>query len=418
MNCEILTIGSEITLGLSLDLNSYYIARELGKIGIEAKRILSVPDDVKMISSTIEESLNRVDLLIITGGLGPTADDLTRDAIAKHTGKKLFLSNDSANLIKKRYFNLKRPMPEIVLKQAYLPEGAVPIIPTLGTAPGLIIEIGKKIILALPGVPTEMKEMFHRAVVPYLKKRVNCGEIIDIATFKVCGLSEVEIQKKIEELLADEKLTVSLLPHPGEVNIQIAVKGKPVFTREVLLEAEKKIRENLGDYVFEVNEETLEKVIGELLRKRKQTLSVAESCTGGLLSNRITNISGSSDYFQGGIVSYNNDVKSAVLGVPREILKNYGAVSSQTAKAMAKGVAQICDTDISVALTGIAGPAGGSKDKPVGTVFIALWSKKDTYCGKFQLSGLREEIKWEASQKALEIIRSFLLKNKGELILC
>jgi len=411
VNCEILTIGSEITLGLSVDKNSCVISKELGKIGIEITRISSVPDDVELITSAIDGALNRADFLIITGGLGPTVDDLTREAIVRFTKKKLLFDPNLAGLIKKRYLSFKSSMPEVVLKQAYLPEDAIPIIPVQGTAPGLIIEAGEKAIFALPGVPREMEEMLRRGVVPYFLKRVGHDEIINIRTLKICGLSEVEIQEKIKKVLEEKKTAIAFIPHFGQVDVQIIAKGNFDHTQRILLETENEIRKQLEDYIFGVNEDNLEKIIGDILRERKLMLSVAESCTGGLLSNRITNVSGSSDYFQGGIISYNNKIKETVLGVPGEILSNYGAVSSQTAEAMASGAAHVCDADVSLAITGIAGPGGGSRDKPVGTVCIALWSKEFTYCKKLQLRGSREEIKWKASQKALEIVWQFLLKK-------
>ncbi len=411
MNCEVLAVGSEITLGLSLDSNSSYIASQLGKIGIVTERISSVPDDVEIISSVIDETLNRVNILLITGGLGPTVDDLTREAIVKFAKTKLLLDEDLANLIKKRYSDFDSPMTEIVLRQAYLPPGAIPIAPSLGTAPGLIVEVGERVIFALPGVPTEMKEMLHRGIIPYLKKRFSCNEIIDVAIFKVCGLSEAEIQKKIRKILKDKRLTIVLLSSLGEVSIQIVVKGKPDSAKKILLEVGKEVRKELGNNVFGMNGDILEKVVGNLLTKRHLTLSIAESCTGGLLSNRITNVPGSSDYFLGGLISYSNDIKESILSVPRKILSNYGAVSSQTAEAMASGIAQVYKSDISLAITGIAGPSGGSDNKPVGTVYIALWLGGYTYCKKFCFPGLREEIKWRATQKSLEIIRLFLLEK-------
>ncbi len=413
MECRIVAVGTELILGLTTDTNSPYIARFLVENGISSQQHQVVPDDVDEIAHAILDGLQHSDALIITGGLGPTFDDVTREALSKAVKRELVFDPKLAEIIKER-FPHDKPIPKFILRQAYLPEGAIPINPTLGTAPGIILEIEDKIIFALPGVPDEMKVMLKDKVIPFLRKRVREKAIL-IKVIKTCDISEASLQERIEDIIAKyENLNIKILVHLEEVHILLMLKGDIKAVEELISNVKDEIADRLGKLVYGFDEDTLEKVVGKLLRKHELKLAVAESCTGGLLSNRFTNIPGSSDYFWAGIIPYSTEVKRELIRVPSQVLLEHGAVSSFTAQAMADGARLIVGADIGLGITGIAGPTGGTPEKPVGLTFIALSTKTTRFCKRFIFTGSREVIKFKTSQQALNLLRLFLLERFEE----
>lgn len=411
MRAEIISIGSELLSGRTIDTNSAYLGKVLQEVGIELLRKCAVVDDFEEMVKTLKESLSRADLIITVGGLGPTSDDLTREAISSAIGVPLVFREELAEKIREHFRRRGVEMPEVNLKQANLPEGAKAIDNIVGTAPGFIIEKGNKCIIALPGPPSELIPMVEKVVKPYLRER-NPSQVILQRTLKVVGKGESWVEEALKDLMCPRG-NPSLAPFakPAEVHLVITAKGDEESARKMLDEMEKKVRERLQEDIFGVDEEELEEVVGKMLRERGLTLAVAESCTGGLLGYRITKVSGSSDYFLGGIISYSNEVKRDALGVNEEDLRKYGAVSEQVARQMAEGARRVIKADLGVGITGIAGPTGGTPDKPVGLVYIALATPEETICQKNIFPGDREMVRWRSSQTALDMVRRWLIKH-------
>ncbi|NQS89040.1 competence/damage-inducible protein A [Patescibacteria group bacterium] len=407
---EIISVGTEIILGQIVDTNSAYLARKLALLGINLFCRVVVGDNAKRIKEAVKQALKRSDILILTGGLGPTQDDVTKEAVSQLLGKELLLNEKIAEQIQNKIFH--HPIPrEAVVKQAMIPLSAKVIPNRIGTAPGVIFEKDGKTIILLPGVPEELKVMVEEEVVPYLSGKILQKEVIKSRVLKVWGMGESEVDKRISSII-DEGFnpTVALLAKKEGTCVRITAKFAPDKVDEEIRKVEDKVREKLGDYIYGVDEETMELIVGSLLKKKGLTLSLAESCSGGLLSHRITNIPGSSDYYLSGVVSYSNEVKCSLLGVPEGIIKEKGAVSEEVAKEMAKGVRKLGKAHLGIGITGIAGPDGGIPDKPVGLVYIALRSEKKEICQKFIFSGGREMIKWRASQSALNMLRRYLTR--------
>jgi len=411
---EIISVGTEILLGQIVDTNSAYLARKLALLGINLFRKTVVGDNAERIKETVGEALKRSDILILTGGLGPTQDDLTKEAVSELLGKKLLLNKKIAEQIQNKISHYHhRISKEAVFKQAMIPLSAAVIPNRVGTAPGIILGIifeeNKKTIILLPGVPEELKVMVEEEVVPYFLAKIPQKEVIKSRILKVWGMGESEVERTISCIM-DEQLnpTVALLAKREGTCIRITAKFTPAKVDEEIKRVENKIREKLGNYIYGVDGQTMESVVGSLLKKRGLTLSLAESCSGGLLSHRVTNVPGSSDYYLGGVVSYSNEVKCSLLGVPEKLIREKGAVSEEVAKGMAKGARKVGKAHLGIGITGIAGPGGETSDKPVGLVYIALSSDKEDVCKRFIFSGGREMIKWRASQSALNMLREYL----------
>lgn len=410
---EIISVGTEILLGQIVDTNSAYLARQLALLGINLFRKTVVGDNAERIKEAAKEALKRADILILTGGLGPTQDDLTKEAISELLGKKLLLNEKIAEQIQNKFFHYHhRISKEAVFKQAMIPSSARVIPNRVGTAPGIIFEENEKTIILLPGVPQELKVMVEEEVVPYFSAKIPQKEVIKSRVLKVWGIGESEVERTISSII-DEQFnpTVALLAKREGTCIRITAKFTPNRVNEEIKRVENKIREKLGNYIYGVDEQTMESVVGSLLKRKGLTLSLAESCSGGLLSHRVTNVPGSSDYYFGGVVSYSNEVKCSLLGVPEKLIREKGAVSEEVAKRMAKGARKVGKAHLGIGITGIAGPGGGTSDKPVGLVYIALSSDKEEVCEKFMFSGGREMIKWRASQSALNMLRKYLTNN-------
>lgn len=430
MLVEIINTGSELMLGRVLNTHHQWLGQQLAQIGHTVVRQTSVADTAAGIQSAVREALTRADLVITTGGLGPTSDDLTRDLIAEMLGKKLQPNTAIAEHIKSYFIARKRPMPESVLVQALVPEGTMVLANANGTAPGLAIKISsedfKKAgtnlpgpsnlphshqwLIMLPGPPRELRPMFVESVAPLLRREF-AAELFICRTLRSFGIGESAAEEKIKpalQSLAGEGLELGYCARPGQVDIRLAARGPSA--KRIVDEAETIVRRLLGDLIFGLDDDTLEIVLVRLLKERQQTLAVAESCTGGGLANRITNVPGASAVFLGGFITYSNAMKQKFLGVSAETLAAHGAVSESVAREMAEGARHRTGADFVLAITGIAGPDGGSAEKPVGTVFIALAAEKDTKIFPMFNATDRETFKELTAQQALNSLRLLLIK--------
>jgi len=411
MGTEILTIGTELLLGQIMDTNASWIAQRLAEAGIDLFCKTTVGDNTARIEAALRQALNRADVIITTGGLGPTEDDLTRDVVAAVLGRPLHLDPSVLAHIERRFAHRKIPMPENNRKQAMVPEGAEVLPNPNGTAPGLFLEDDGRCIACLPGVPAEMKPLLTEQVIPRIREAFGIRSRIVSRVLKTCGISESKVDQAIGDYFREMRNpTIGVLAHAGEIHVRLTCKGEdPAEITRMLDDLEGKIRERLGPLIFGRDDEKLEALVGQLLREREATLAVAESCTGGLIASRLTDVSGSSEYFERGVVAYSIPAKEEILGVPQEMIREFGAVSLPVVRAMADGVRRESRTTFGLATTGIAGPTGGTPEKPVGLVCIALaWDGGDV-AREYRLHGGRELIKYRAAQMALEMLRRHLL---------
>lgn len=406
---EIIVTGSELLSGMQ-ETNSTFLAERLTLSGLGLKSITIVGDIEEEIHDTLKRALERSEIIIITGGLGPTEDDLARKTIAKVLGKRLVLEEDILESIKAYFRERDREMPKSYQRQALIPFGAKVIENRIGTAPGFFIEYKNSIIISLPGPPREMKAMFL-SIEPILKNRYKNKKTCILKIIRTCGLPESMINESLKDIFkADDNTDIGMVSTEFGTDIRImghGIKEKDVLTSIRLIE--EKIRERLGEYIYGTGTESLELVIGRLLREKAIKISIAESCTGGLITHRVTNIPGSSNYFERGVVCYSNKSKVEILNVPANLIKEYGSVSKEVAVAMAEGIRKIGRTDLGLAVTGIAGPTGGRDGKPIGLVYIALVTPGITDCKDYRFISDREGIKTQASQMALDILRRYLI---------
>lgn len=411
MNCEIICVGTELLLGDIVNTNAQYLAQKLSLAGVDVYHQIVVGDNLERLVDAINTASKRADIIITTGGLGPTDDDITRYGIAKALGVEVVLDEPSLKKIKEIFMRSGRPMPSINERQAYIPAGSRAIENNNGTAPGIIGEYGNKIYIALPGPPREMKPMFEEHILPYLMEKSNYN--IKSRTLKVIGIGESAIQETLGEIMLNQKNpTIALYAKDGEVHIRITSKEKN------LIEADKKIKEIenkivniLKNNVYGYDNDSLESVVNDLLQKRKLTVSFAESCTGGMISSRFTDIPNASVSFLNGIVCYSNEAKINILGVKRETIEKYGAVSMETAEEMARCIRKISKTDIGLSVTGIAGPTGGTEKKPVGLCYIGIDTGNEVKVFSNIFNGNRNKIRQLAATKALDILRRTIIEN-------
>ncbi|NPV42951.1 MAG: competence/damage-inducible protein A [Firmicutes bacterium] len=410
MNSEIISVGTELLLGQINNINTRIISQKLSEIGINVFFHTSVGDNRERISSIFKIALERSDLIIFTGGLGPTLDDLTKETVAEVLGLELNYDENILNRIQAFFKGMHREMPENNKKQALVPEGAITIQNENGTAPGIILQTGEKIIILLPGPPNEMEPMLNKFVIPFLRKRLNNNEVIKSKILRFIGIGESFLEQKILDILRKQtNPTVAPLAKQGEVTLRITAKAKSEKDANELIEPIiQTIKERVGEYIYSYDNEPLEVVVGRMLIERRRTISIAESCTGGYLSHLLTNIPGISAVFDRGIISYSNKSKIEILNVPVEILKQKGAVSQEMAISMASWIRKLSGTDLGVAITGIAGPDGGAPLKPVGLVFITLSTDSGDLCEEYLFSGNREAIKRRSALAALDLIRRHL----------
>ncbi len=407
MRVELINTGSELTLGFTVNTHLSYIARQLAGIGLRLDRQVAVADDREEMRAAIEEALRRSDVLIITGGLGPTSDDFTRDVVAELLDRKLVRDEVVAAHIAERIRKRRIRLPESIYVQALVPVGAQVLPNQNGTAPGLAIDEGGKLVLLLPGPPRELKPMFAEYILPVLEKHFGAQPRFDCRTFKVVGLAESIVEEKVAPVLADlPDLELGYSAKMGEVEVRIISHLKSTAD-----EAEKRIRNALTDNIYGTGDARLEEVVVKMLVSAHQTIAVAESCTGGAIANRITNVSGSSEVFINGCVTYSNESKTRLLGVSEKTLAEHGAVSEEVAHEMAEGVRTRSGADFGISTTGIAGPTGGTPDKPVGLVYIGFATSKGTNVQRHLLTFDRETFKFFVAQYALDAVRRELLNK-------
>jgi len=409
---EILTIGTEILLGQIVDTNAAFMAQRLAEAGIDLFYKTTVGDNEGRIEAALRQGLGRSDAVVCTGGLGPTEDDLTREVIAKVLGRRLRLDEEVLGHIAGRFASRGIPMAENNRKQAYVPEGAEVLHNPRGTAPGLFLATPEgKVVAALPGVPSEMRPMLTEQVIPRIRAQFAIRSRIRSRVLRTCGASESRVDQLIGDLFRSQRNpTIGVLAHAGEIHVRLTAKGESDAEVEGLLDdLEAKLRERIGPLIFGRDDEELEQVVARLLRDRGLTLAVAESCSGGLVAHRLTNVPGSSRYFDRGVVAYSNRSKTEVLGVPADLVAARGAVSPEVAQAMAVGVRRLAGTDFGIGITGIAGPDGGTAEKPVGLTYVGLAWAGESLAREYRFLAHREVNKVRASQMALELLRRRLL---------
>lgn len=407
MKVEIITIGDELCSGSVQDTNATFISSHLHTIGIEVTKVTTVGDDTEKIVEALRSVQQKVSFVIVTGGLGPTVDDITTQAAADALRRKLVLNKHALKTMEERFQQFGRTMSPHNIKQAYLPSGATIVPNPIGTACGFSLAKSNTLFIFLPGVPREMKRMFEESVIPLIKKEQPETSIIRSSVLKIFGKTESYCDQRLSDLIKSEKeITFAFLPHYPEISLKLTMRGQDKKYIEKKIKAvERKVTKILGDIIFGKNEETLEEVVGNLLRSQGATIAVAESCTGGLISHRLTNVPGSSDYLERSIIAYSNKAKKDLLKVPATTLNRFGAVSKETAESMAKGVRKLSKTTFGLAVTGIAGPTGGTPEKPVGTVFISIAHGRQVTTQKCRFYGDREQIKFMTSQYALDMVR-------------
>jgi nicotinamide-nucleotide amidase len=419
---ELINTGSELMLGRVLNSHQQWICRQLADRGYVVDRQVAVSDAGPVIQASVREALERADLVITTGGLGPTSDDLTRDLIARLLGRRLVEHPPSLENIDRFFRARNRPMPPSTRVQAMVPEGATVLPNAFGTAPGLAFGLDTKRpgssrpqwLILLPGPPRELHPMFRDQVVPILAREFPLSDPFVCRTLRTTGLGESMVEERVAGPLASRVasgLELGYCARTGEVDVRLVARG-PEASR-VVEEAERICRELLRKHVFGVDDDSLEGVVVRLLTERGLSIGTAESCTGGYISHRITAVPGASAVFRGAVVAYHNDIKRQCLGVTESLLAEHGAVSEACAKAMAEGARRVLGVDFAISVTGIAGPSGGSPEKPVGTVFLGLASPSGTTVLRQFNPFERETFKFVTSQQALNLLRREVLEVSG-----
>lgn len=412
MRAEIISIGDEILIGQTVNTNATFIGQRLTDIGIQVKWITSVGDNREDLLEAFKIASSRADVVIATGGLGPTHDDITKEVASQFFNSDLVLQQDVLERIKKTLKSRGLRISRLVERQALVPERAQIIENEVGTAPGFLFCEGRKYFFILPGVPAEMKSMMEREVIPFLKEKSR-GHFIKQKTLRTTGITESSLFEKIGVRDIEKTVKVAFLPKPSGVDIRLTAQGVNERTcLQNLKEAEERIRERIGDYIYGYNEENLEEVVARLLLSRGMTVAVAESCTGGLLAHKLTDVPGSSRFFERGVVAYSDRAKVDVLGVPEETIRGQGAVSPEVALAMAQGVRRMSGADIGIATTGIAGPGGGTEERPVGLVYIGYVDSHRSLWERHIFKTDRVINKERAVQAALNLVRK-VLKGVG-----
>lgn len=402
----ILSIGNELLNGRTVDTNAAYIAGRLRTISLPVVGVHSVPDEVDAIVRALTLATSEADVVVATGGLGPTADDLTRQAFAQFLGVELVLRADLLEKIKQFFDRRGIEMPARNSIQACIPQGAAAIDNERGTAPGVRAQKDGKLLFSLPGVPTEMRHMFDTRVLPELQSLVR-GQAIVAKRLRCFGAGESQIAEMIGDAMQrGRNPLVNITVQTGGISLEVvATAGDRAQAEEMAQKEERSLRASLGKLIYGVDDETLAEVVGKELARTSKTLAVAESCTGGLLATLITDIPGASRYFTYGWVTYSNEAKSRELGVPAEMIAEYGAVSEPVARAMAQGTRRQAGTDYALAITGIAGPGGGTEQKPVGLVYIAVDNRDSTDTSRYVFSLDRSSVRVRAAQTALNLLR-------------
>ncbi|HUH66536.1 MAG TPA: competence/damage-inducible protein A [Syntrophales bacterium] len=415
MKVGIVTIGNELTSGKTQDTNSSFIARQMNAQGWETSVMMSIPDDEGAIKKVLDYAMSLSDAVVITGGLGPTADDITTAAVAKAFGLGIRINQEALAHIKDRFEKFKLKWTANNEKQAHIPDGAEAIRNHVGLAWGYSLKKNGKVISVIPGVPAEVKRMVPDGVIPVLRKEFgNAAGYVKSGTLKLTGITEASVDQTLADVdFAGLGVNIGFYPNFPEIQIVLtAIATTEDEARKKILAAESQVLARLRQYVFAYDQDTLEGIVAALLTQKKLTIAVAESCTGGLLTDRLTDVAGSSVYLERGVISYSNESKMDLLGVSLDVLREFGAVSEKTAVAMAEGVRRLGKCDLGISTTGIAGPSGGSPEKPVGTVFIALADGTGTFCRNYTFRWDRRRNKTMMSQAALMLLKRYLT---GEL---
>lgn len=415
MLAEIITIGDEILIGQIVDTNSAYIAAELNKIGVQVVQITSVQDEKNHILESLTNAEKRADIVLLTGGLGPTKDDITKNTLCEYFEDTLVLNEKALQNVKELFEkHLNRTPNQQNLLQAQLPSKAIPLENKFGTAPGMWIENNNTVFISMPGVPYEMKGLMQNEVLPRLQKKFK-RPIIVHKTILTTGMGESAIAEIIEDFENKLPLDIKLayLPSLGRVRLRLSTKGINEAALHAAIDNHvKQLQGLIGDIIIGYDEETsIEEVVANLLIKNKQTLSLAESCTGGLMARKITKMSGASNYFAGGFVTYATKSKTHILGVSKELIDKHTVVSAEVAEAMAIGAKERYATDYAVSTTGIAGPTKGDANEDVGTVFIGIATPAGVHSEKFNFGKDRQRVITNAANKGFELLRKEILKN-------
>jgi len=414
MRGELIFVGTELLLGQIINTNAAYLGENLASLGVDLYHSSVVGDNLDRIKEAIQTALERSELIMITGGLGPTFDDITREGMATALGRELVYDPQVMAQIEAHFKRVKYKILPIHRRQAYILSSGCQVVPNpIGSAPGLIIDVQGKWIIAMPGVPREMKRMCEDTIFPWVAEKAG-KSVIHSRVLKVCGMGESTVADELQEIVEPlTNPTIAFLARPNEVSVRITAKASDSeeASRMIAVVADK-IVEKLGENVFGENDQTMEQVVGMLLSHHQGTLAIAESCTGGLISDRITDVPGSSEYFQGSVIAYKNQIKTDVLNVSEENLNKHGAVSCPVAVQMAQGVRNLIKADYGLGVTGIAGPTGATPQKPIGLVYIAVASENGAYGKEFRFMGGRDIIKRRASQMALDMLRRELLRRE------
>jgi nicotinamide-nucleotide amidase len=415
VRAEIIAVGSEMLTPERVDTNSLFITERLNEIGIEVIAKSVAADDREVLGGLLRLALTRADVIVFTGGLGPTSDDVTREAVAETLGVELDEDPETLDRLERRFARRGVTMPSINRRQALVPRGAEVIANDKGTAPGLLFEREGKVIALLPGPPREMKAMFEGLVRGRLV-RLAGGSSVFRRVLKTTGRPESQIEEVVQPIYArwasaPTPIRTTILATPGQIELHLAVRAENAERAGAVLDAAtEEIAAALGPTLFARDNQRLEEVVGQMLRERALSVATAESCTGGLLASRLTDVPGSSDYVERGVICYSNRAKAELLGVPEAMIREHGAVSEPVGLAMARGIRERARTDLGVGITGIAGPAGGTPAKPVGTVVVALAWAGGERVRTLWFPGDREQVKFHASQAALDMVRRHLLK--------
>ncbi len=416
MKAEIISIGDELLIGQVVNTNASWMAAELNKAGINVVHIAAVSDEKIAITNALDDASMRADIILLTGGLGPTKDDITKHTLAEYFGVGFVFHESTFQHVKSLFDARNYKLTPVNKKQAEIPENCTPLKNRNGTAPGMWFEKNNKVFVSMPGVPFEMRPLLSEQVIPRLQEKFKLEHIFH-KTIMTHGLGESWLAEKISDWTDSlpENIKLAYLPQPGIVRLRLSASGpdQTVLENEVNKYC-KSLHAFIPKAIFGYDDISLEKVIGQLLTKNKQTLSTAESCTGGYIAHLITSIAGSSDYFKGAVISYSNDVKSEQLGVSAELLEQYGAVSQEVIEAMALGVQQKLKTDFALATSGIAGPGGGTDEKPVGTVWIALAGPNGVQSKLFHFGEHRGRNIRRSALSALNMLRLEIVGENSE----
>ncbi len=413
LQAQIITIGDEILIGQVIDTNSAWLATQFNALGIKVSRIWSIADTREAIHGALDDVPGDVDVVVMTGGLGPTKDDITKGALAEWFSSGWKTDELVLERVKEHFSSRGIEMPAVNADQARLPEKADALHNAYGTAPGMWFEKNNTVFISMPGVPFEMKYIFEHQAVPKIKEHFEQSEILH-KTIMTQGIGESSLMSLIsdwEEDLAKDNIKLAYLPSPGIVRLRLSLFGGNMLDGRILLQDRvRQVLPMIQDYAFAFDDEKLEQNVGKLLRHGGFSMSTAESCTGGYISHLITSISGSSDYYHGSAITYTNVSKQSILGVSGDFLKQYGAVSEAVALQMAEGVQKLYGTDFSIATTGVAGPGGGSPEKPVGTVWIGIATPQGSFARKFLMGSHRERNIRRTALQAMQMLRKEIVK--------